>query len=62
MSEKSLPCAQRIEAASLGLEDAVQGCRNRRFRLLSRQGYGTPESRILAEEPRPATAAVGTSW
>ena len=62
MSEKSLAmCAAFEKPRSLWLENAAQGCRHRNFSLPARQGYGMPKRRILAEEPRPATAAVGTS-
>ena len=43
VSEKSLPRRSVREAAPLWLEDAAQGCRNRRFRSPARQGHGTPK-------------------
>ena len=44
VSEKSLPmCAALEKPRPLWLEDAAQGCRNRRFRSPARQGHGTPK-------------------
>src|SRR5271157_5741761 len=44
VSEKSLPMRAAFEKPRpLGLEDAAQGCRNRRFRSPARQGHGTPK-------------------
>ena len=36
-------CAAFEKPRPLWLENAAQGCRNRRFRLPARQGYGTPK-------------------
>ena len=44
VSEKSLPMRAAFEKPrSLWLENAAQGCRNRRFRSPARQGHGTPK-------------------
>src|SRR5271166_228166 len=44
VSEKSLPRRAALEKPRpLWLEDAAQGCRNRRFRSPARQGHGTPK-------------------
>ena len=44
VSEKSLPMRAALEKPRpLWLEDAAQGCRNRRFRSPARQGHGTPK-------------------
>ena len=37
------PKAPALESRTLWLEDAAQGCRNRRFRSPARQGHGTPK-------------------
>ena len=43
VSEKSLLCAAFEKPRPPWLENAVQGSRNRSFRLAARQGYGTPK-------------------